>query len=355
MYILGISGFYHNSAACLLKTGNIIAAAEEERFNRIKHSSGLPIKTIEFCLEAAEIDFNQIDYIVYYGGYLQAILGGIKDLFKINQHLLNIIKIIIFHLYMLVSYEVEKFRMLEKFKSLKPKLSYINHHFAHAASAFFVSPYESAAILINDAGVGTSFFIGEKNKIRKINEINSSHSIAFLYSSITDYLGFTVNNDEYKVMGLASYGSLPFYNEFKKIIKFNSHGNYEINLSYFIFHKTGRAINSVSKKFIEKFGLPRNPGEPIAQRHKDIAAALQKITEEVIMHLVDYLYDITKLENLCIAGGVGLNSVVNGKILKQSKFKNIFIQPSSHDAGCAIGCAYYVYHQILGNPRKYVM
>ncbi|MFC1571222.1 carbamoyltransferase [Candidatus Margulisiibacteriota bacterium] len=361
MYILGISGFYHDSAACLIKDGEIIAAAEEERFNRKKHTAGLPINAIKYCLEHGKITLNEIDYIGYYMKHGKLISYYIKDMMFFKRPLNNSLQLIAYSIYLAISLEIEKHLCFkEKLGGNKntPKIIAIDHHLSHAAGAFFVSPFESSAILIIDLkgeSAATSFYLGKKNKVIKTKNIDFPHSLGVLYASITDYLGFIPVNDEYKIMGLASYGKLDLHNEFEKIVHLKPKGEYAIDLSYFNFHETGRFFNAVSNKFINIFGPPRRPNESISQHHKDIAACLQKLTEETILHMINYLHSTTNENNLCIAGGVGLNSVANGKILKQSKFKNIFVQPSAHDAGCAVGCAYYLYNQVLGKPRNHIM
>jgi len=358
MYILGIGGFYHDAAACLIKDGEIVAVAEEERFNRKKHSSGVPVNAIEFCLKKASINISQVDHVAYYFNKWGIFLNSIKDAFLLRRRVLDALKVPAFNLYMMASLEVDKIKASDKLGFPFPKMVYIDHHQAHAASAYFVSPYDNAAILILDLmgeSASTSLLIGKGNQISKLKEIKYPHSIGLLYASITDYLGFKVCNDEYKVMGLASFGDMSLYDEFRKIVRLKPGGEYEIDLKYFTFHKTGRSIRSVSELFISKYGLPRKHGEIITQHHKNIAAALQKLTEEIVLNLTEYLYRTVNVDNLCIAGGVGLNSVANGRILKQGLFKNIYIQPSSHDAGCAIGCAYYVYNQMQGNKKKFIM
>ncbi len=352
MYVLGISCFYHDAAACLLKDGEVIAAAEEERFTRKKHDNEFPLNAIKYCLKEANISISDVDYVGFYEKPLikfERILQSNLDGFP-NSYLAFYKAI--------PSWLTEKLRVpsvVRKKIKYKGNVLFVDHHMSHAASAFLVSPYKKAAILTVD-GVGewatTTVGYGEDNKIKIFKEIHFPHSIGLLYSAVTVFLGFKANNDEYKVMGLASYGKPKYYDNFKKILKLKEDGSFELDMSYFTYHHTMR---SFSKKFVKEFGEPRKYESVITQRDKDIAASLQKITEEAIVNLAKHAYELTKVENLCIAGGVGLNCVANSKILKETKFKNVFIQPAAGDSGGAIGVATYIYNVILKHPRKYEM
>ncbi len=352
MYILGISCYYHDAAACLIKDGKIIAAAEEERFTRKKHDISFPINAIRFCLKEAGITGDKLDYVAFYekpllkferilAQHLQAFPVSFPTFFRTIPGWLN-----------------EKLRIprtLKKQLGYKGDILYIEHHLSHAASAFLVSPFNEAAIMTID-GVGewatTTMGYAKGNDITLEEEMNFPHSLGLLYSAFTAYLGFKVNNDEYKVMGLAAYGKPVYYGKFKKIVTLLDDGSYKLDMSYFVYHYKERMPG---KKLIGLFGPPRKPGSEMSQQYKDIAASLQKVTEEVIYHLLNHLYKKTKCENLCMAGGVCLNSSANGKIKKNTPFKNVFIQPAASDAGASLGAAFYAYNTILGKKRDCVM
>ncbi len=356
MYILGISCYYHDSAAALLKDGNIIAAAEEERFTRKKHDQTFPINAIAFCLEKAQITFDQIEYIAFYE----------KPILKFERLLMQHIAMFPFSYWSfykaMPNWIVEKLRVpttiRKKLKYSKLKFKgetlFIEHHMAHAASSYLVSPYDEAAILTVD-GVGewttTACGFAKNNEITLSEKIDFPHSLGLLYSAVTAYLGFKVNNDEYKVMGLAPYGKPAYYEQMKKLIDVKEDGSYALDMNYFTYHYK---LKSISQKFIEEFGPARKPESQLEQQHKDMAASVQKMTEQVMFQMLNHLYNKTKCKNLCIAGGVALNSVANGKITKNTPFENIFIQPAASDAGTALGAALYVWHTILGNKREYI-
>tara|TARA_Y100000310_G_scaffold100506_2_gene98368 strand:+ start:6357 stop:8120 length:1764 start_codon:yes stop_codon:yes gene_type:complete len=356
-YILGISCFYHDSAAALLKDGKIVAAAEEERFSRKKHDSSFPEQAIKYCLESQGITINELSHVGFYE----------KPLLKfervLSQHLQSFPKSWKTFLSSMPSWLTEKLRIM---KIIKKKLQYkgdvhfIEHHLAHAAAAYLVSPYKKAAIVTVD-GVGewttSSYGIGEGNEIHLEKEIQFPSSLGLLYSTVTAYLGFSVNNSEYKVMGMAAYGNMnkktnPYYEKLKKVLEVKEDGSYRFDMSYFIFHYANKMP---SKKFCTLLGGKIRKGETeITQRHKDIAAGLQLLLEDVMTKILKHVYKKTKCDNLVFAGGVGLNSVYNGKILKETPFKNIWGQPNATDGGSSIGVASYIYHSILGNARNYV-
>lgn len=352
MNILGISCFYHDSAACLIKDGIVIAAAEEERFTRKKHDTDFPINAINYCLKEGNINVEQINYIAFYE----------KPLMKferlLSQHLEMFPKSLWSFYKALPSWLDEKLRVpsvIRKKLKYKGEMLFIEHHLAHAASAFLVSPYEEAAILTVD-GVGewatASYGYGKGNEISLLKELRFPDSVGLLYSTVTAHLGFSVNNSEYKVMGLSPYGKPVYYDKFKKIVDIKEDGSIEFDMDYFDYHYK---LTMPSKKFIDEFGPIRKPSEGVAQKHKDIAASLQKITEEIIFKMLNHIYKETRMENLCMAGGVALNSVANGKITKNTPFKNVWIQPAASDAGTSLGAAAYIYNAILGNKRNYVM
>ncbi len=354
MYILGISCYYHDSAAALLRDGVIVAAAEEERFSRKKHDNSFPTKAIEYCLSSQRISIKDISYIGFYE----------KPLLKferlLSQHLEMFPRSIKTFLSSTPKWLTEKLRLP---RTLKKKLNYrgtvffINHHLAHAASSFLVSPFEKAAILTVD-GVGewttTAYGMGEGINITLDQEIRFPHSLGLLYSTITGYLGFSVNNSEYKVMGLSPYGNMnpatnQFYHKLKQVIDIKEDGSYRFDMRYFMYHFGDRMP---SQKLCFLLGGPvRRPETELTQRHKDIAAALQLIVEEVMTKMLKHLHRVAKCDALVLGGGVALNSVYNGKILQKTPFRKIWIQPNATDGGNSIGAASYVYHTILGHPR----
>jgi len=352
MYVLGISCFYHDASAALLKDGKIIAAAEEERFTRKKHDISFPINAINWCLKYANITINDLDYV---GFYEKPILKFER---LISQHLEMFPKSFFVFIKSTPTWINEKLRIqsiVKKKLKYKGSILFVNHHLAHAASSFLVSPFKESAILTVD-GVGewetTTLGYGIDNKIELKQTIDFPHSLGLLYSTVTAHLGFSVNNSEYKVMGLAPYGKPVYYDKFKKLLDIKDDGSYQLDMSYFIYHYKMRMP---SKKFLNEFGPIRKPEEEVTQHHKDIAASLQKITEECIFKMLNHLYKETKSKNICLAGGVALNSVANGKILKNTNFKNIYIQPAAGDAGTSIGVAHYIYNIILKNKRNFIL
>ncbi|PIN98975.1 MAG: hypothetical protein COT90_01755 [Candidatus Diapherotrites archaeon CG10_big_fil_rev_8_21_14_0_10_31_34] len=357
-YVLGISCYYHDSSAALLKDGTIVAAAEEERFTRIKHDSSFPMNAIEYCLKQENITIKEINFIGFYEKPLikyERILSQIIETFPLS------LKIFLKNM---PSWLTEKLKVVETIKKklkYKGNIFFIEHHLAHAASCFLVSPFEKAAIFTID-GVGewttTSYGTGNKNQIHLMKEIKFPNSIGLLYSTITGYLGFKVNNSEFKVMGLSAFGNTdkktnPYYKKLEKVIEIKEDGSYKLNLDYFSFHYADKMPSKKLCKLLD--GKIRKPGTELTEKHKDIAAALQLITEEVITKILNQVYNETKCENIVLAGGVALNSVSNGKILKNTQFKNIWIQPAASDAGTSIGTANYIFNSILGNKRNYEM
>lgn len=358
MKVLGISAFYHDSAAAIVVDGKIIAAAQEERFTRKKHDSNFPKKAIEFCLQEAQLRADEIDYVVFYEKpfvkferlletYLAVAPRGFSS-FKASFPIW--IKEKLF----------QKDLICKELKGFAPdvqwsnKLLFSEHHLSHAASAFFPSPFEEAVVLTMD-GVGewatTSIAIGRGRKLEVVKEIHFPHSIGLLYSAFTYYLGFKVNSGEYKVMGLAPYGR-PIYNDIilKNLLDLKEDGSFNLNLDYFDYCGGLRMTNS---KFSQLFGLPiRGSEDLLTQKHMDIAASLQAVLEEVVLKLTRHIQKETGINNICLAGGVALNCVANGKVLRDGKFKNIWIQPAAGDAGGAIGAALGAYHIFLEKDRK---
>lgn len=349
MYLLGLACFYHDSSATIIKDGRMIGAAQEERWTRKKHDISFPINAIKYCLIEAGITMKDIDCIAFYE----------KPLLKfdrlLSSHLEMFPKSLKTFVQAMPSWVKEKLRLstlLRKRCGYKGEVCFVEHHLAHAAGSFFVSPFKEAAILTTD-GVGewatTTLGIGSANKIKILKEIHFPHSLGLLYSTVTGYLGFKVNNDEYKIMGLSPYGQPIYYEHFKKIIDVKEDGSYRQDMRYFAYHYKERMHN---RKFVELFGPERKKEAPLEQRHKDIAASLQKIVEEVYFKMLKHLYELTETENLCISGGIALNGVANGKITKQTPFKNVYVPPAPSDAGSSHGAALAVWHMGLENKQR---
>ena len=357
--ILGISAFYHDSAAALLIDGKIIAAAQEERFTRKKHDPSYPYNSIKYVLEEANLKLNEIDQIVFYekpflkferlletylafapkgfANFLMAMPIWLREKLFQKKFIFDQLK-----------------RNDQKFDDIN-KISFSEHHFSHAASAFYPSSFNEAVILTLD-GVGewatSTLAIGKKNKISIIKEIHFPHSIGLLYSAFTYYTGFKVNSGEYKVMGLAPYGQ-PKYSDLilRELIDVKEDGSFRLNMKYFDF-ATG--LTMTNEKFSKLFGEKvRDPDkELLTQFHMDIAASIQDVTEKIVLKLVSNIQKETQIKNLCLAGGVALNCVANGKIIKNKIFDNIWIQPASGDAGGSLGAALAFWHQELSKPRE---
>ncbi len=341
MYILGISSYYHDSAAALIKDGEVIAAANEERFSRIKHDNSFPINAINFCLDFAGISSNEIDQIAYYE----------KPLLKFERILTTFIATYPYSILPFIKtvpeWLGEKISVESKIKKhlgFKKKLIFVSHHISHASASYYPSPFNKAAILTID-GVGeyqtTTLSDAKDTKINPISEINFPNSIGLLYSTFTAFLGFRVNDDEYKVMGMSAYGNPIYKEKIYKLINVNKDGSYMLDLSYFKYRES---FKMWSDKFESLFGRPRNG--KLTQKHKDIAASLQAVTEEVYFKILNHLWDVTRLDSVCIGGGFALNSLANGKIFKNTPFKNVYIFGPAGDDGCAIGAALYAQYSI---------
>ena len=352
MNILGISCHYHDSAAALVNDGKVVAAAQEERFNRKKNSLDFPIQAINFCLQSADLTVYDIDYIAFYEKpylkFQRVVLDHLKSFpFSINNFLREMPHWLDDRLIIPI--------ILKKEMCYEKEVFFIKHHLAHAASAFFSSPFKEAAIITAD-GVGewatTTIGKGKDNEIQVSKELHYPDSLGLLYSAITTYLGFKANSGEGKVMALADYGEPVFLDKFKEIINIKKDGSFKINQKYFGFNKGSKMY---SNKFIKIFGKPRLPETEIEQIHYDIAASLQRIIEEILIVISRDVHKKTALKNLCLAGGTFLNCVANSKILEETSFKNIFIQPAAGDSGGAVGAALYVYHSLLKKRREYVM
>ncbi|MES2676848.1 MAG: carbamoyltransferase [Pseudomonadota bacterium] len=376
MYIIGISCFYHDSAACLIKGEKIIAAAQEERFTRKKHDSAFPKKAIEYCLKEAGITLDEVSYIGFYDkpflkferlletylseapsgfrSFLMAIPVWLKEKLFLKDTLIK--EFLALNIASNPDFNPEDKKQIKELKQkISDKLLFGEHHGSHAASAFYPSPFESAAILNMD-GVGewvtTSICYGDKNQIKFLKEIRFPHSLGLLYSAFTYYTGFKVNSGEYKLMGLAPYGT-PKYADLirNNLIDVKEDGSFKLDMSYFNY-ATG--LTMTNSKFHNLFGRnPRKKESEISEFEMDIAASIQAVTEEIVIKLAKTAAKITGSKNLCLSGGVALNCVANGKILQENIFENIFIQPASGDAGGALGVAFAAYHQHLNNARSY--
>ena len=359
MYILGISAFYHDSAACLLKDGEIVAAAQEERFTRKKHDQSFPNNAIKYCLEQLNISASQIDNVVFYEKpfvkferLLETYLAFAPRGFRSFAKAMPIwIKDKLFQKSALIN---ELKATLDEDINWKERLLFSEHHLSHAASAFYPSPFESAAVLTLD-GVGewttTSLAVGKGSELKVLKEIHFPHSLGLLYSAFTYYTGFKVNSGEYKIMGLAPYGEPRFADLIKeKLISVAEDGSFKLDMSYFNY-ATG--LTMTNKKFNILFGgPPRSPETELTQREMDLAASIQKVTEDIVIKLAKGISKETGEKNLCLAGGVALNCVVNGILLRKRIFDNVWIQPAAGDAGGALGAALSIWYLHHNKKRK---
>lgn len=358
MFVLGISAFYHDSAAALLRDGEIIAAAQEERFTRKKHDADFPANAIEYCLKEAGITLEQVDYVAFYDKpflkferLLETYLSFAPRGF---QSFRMAIPIWLREKLFLKDLLVKELRRRSPGCDWSDRLRFSEHHLSHAASAFFPSPFEKAAVLTMD-GVGewatTSLAIGDGNKLEVVKEIHFPHSLGLLYSAFTYYTGFKVNSGEYKVMGLAPYGEPKYAQKiFDHLIDLKPDGSFRLDQSYFNY-STG--LTMTSEKFHDLFGgPPRKAEDKLEQYHMDLAASIQAVTEEVVLRLARSIRQETGVGNLCLAGGVALNCVANGKVLRDGCFENIWIQPAAGDAGGALGAALAVHHLHQGHERR---
>ncbi len=350
--ILGLSAFYHDSAACLVVDGDIVAAAQEERFSRKKHDERFPKLAVEYCLSEAGLTPDKLDYVAFYdkpllkfdrlletylgfaprgfGSFVKAMPVWLKDKLYLPR------------------------TMRRELPGYKKRFVFTEHHESHAASAFFPSPFERAAVLTVD-GVGewatASIGVGEGNRLRLTHEMHFPHSPGLLYSAFTYFCGFKVNSGEYKLMGLAPYGE-PKYADLirEKLIDLKEDGSFRMDQTYFNYCQ---GLTMTSSKFGKLFGgPPRQPETPLTQREMDLAASVQVVTEEILLRMSRHVHTLTGEKNLCLAGGVALNCVANGRILRESPFEDLWIQPAAGDAGGALGAALFVWHQLLGKSRQ---
>ncbi len=360
MYILGLNYFpAHDTAVCLIKDGKLIGFIEEERLNRQKHTRELPFKSIDYLLSKQGISMQNIGCVAVSNRYsFETFINRIFYAFHFN--VFNVHRILIGHIRNYLQFR-RRVKHLKNRYQYKGKIIFVDHHTAHLCSAFLSSPFKKSAVVSID-GSGLQFSsklaIGKDNRLKELDAIKLPHSIGLLYLKVTDYLGFKEYGSEGKVMGLASYGSSEkYYRIFKDIVKLKKNGKYKLNMRYFKYDPQGLIMGGkfeLSDYFYKKFGPARNPKKPLTKRHKNIAASLQKTTEEAIFHLLNHSYHKTKSENICLAGGVIMNSVANGKIRKETPFKNIYIPPVPYDAGNAIGAAFYIWNHLLNKPRLYV-
>lgn len=350
MNILGISAFYHDSAVSLVQDGKIIFAAQEERFTRKKHDFSFPKSAIDYCLQSSGLKVKDIDYVAFYD----------KPFLKFERILMTYltyaplgVRSFIKAMPLWIKQKIWTKEFIKKELGFEGNIVFPEHHESHAASAFFPSPFQEAAFLTID-GVGewatTSYGIGKGNQINILSEIHFPHSLGLLYSAFTYYTGFKVNSGEYKVMGLAPYGK-PKYKDliFSELMDLKEDGSFKLNMKYFNYCV---GLTMTNRKFGKLFGgPPRKPESLLTQRDMDIASSIQEVTEEVMLRIARHIHKETGQRNLCLAGGVALNCVSNGKILREGPFENIWIQPSAGDAGGALGAALFVWYQYLENSR----
>lgn len=379
MHILGVSCYYHDAAAALLRDGILVAAAEEERFSRKKHDYGFPARAIRFCLEQAGISGRDLDYVVFYE----------KPFVKFDRILMTCMATYprshgVFRESMITWFKDKLWvkRLLQSELGVPGnKVLFVDHHASHAASAFFCSPFTEAATLTFD-GVGewatatvgraeAAWANGRRNDLRITQEMHFPHSLGLFYSAFTAFLGFEVNDGEYKVMGMAPYGEPRYLDKVYKVIQVNDDGSFQLNMDYFCFHQS--LDRTYNMRFEEVFGPPRDPRSDFVtaasedggaadpetirrnQYYADLAASVQRVTEEIVLKMARHAYAQTGLKTVCLAGGVALNSVANGRLVREGPFEEVFIQPAAGDSGGALGAALYVHHVLLGKPRVFTM
>jgi carbamoyltransferase len=351
-YVLGLSCFYHDSAAALLKDGVVIAAGQEERFSRKRHDSGFPEKAIQYVLHEAGIKPEQLDAVGFYDKPLlkfERMLSTYVATFPRSFGSFRKAMPVWLHEKLWVPSIIRK-----ELKPYKGPILFAEHHMSHAASCFLPSPYDEAAILTVD-GVGewatASFGVGRGSDITLFKEIRFPHSLGLLYSAFTYYLGFKVNSAEYKVMGLAPYGKpVHFERIMKEMVHLNEDGSFKLNMKYFSYDYGLRMTNGAFDEFFG--GPPRKPETWMAEREFDIAASVQKVCEEVVLKMVRHLHKETGLDRLCMAGGVALNCVANGRVIRETPMKQLWVQPAAGDAGGAVGVAHYIYNTLHKRPRS---
>ena len=364
MYILGINAYHGDSAACLVADGKLVAALEEERIRRIKHWAGFPTEAIRFCLDHAGLKLSEIDHVAI-GRNPSAHLHK-KILFSlqrrpsftaIRDRLANMGKVRDLKRVLAEQLELDP-------SAIRAEMHNVEHHRAHMASSFFLSPFDQAACMTIDGFgdfVSTMFGAGQGNDLKVEQWVQFPHSMGLFYTACTQYIGFTSYGDEYKVMGLAPYGEPEFVDAFREIIPLRDAGRFELNLDYFLHHSRGVDMQwengypemgpVYSQRWVERFGPARSKDDPLEQRHRNLARSLQVIAEEVYFHALNHLAQTTDQPKLCLAGGCAYNSVANGKIFERTPFRETHIHPAAGDAGTAVGAAYWVWHQLLRQPR----
>jgi carbamoyltransferase len=378
MNILGISCYFHDAAAALLRDGTLVAAAEEERFSRVKHDFGFPAGAIRFCLERGALTAGDLDYVAFFEKPFQKFERILQTAFATVPRSSGVFR------QAMTAWLLDKLWVKSRIREATgvpdDRILFVEHHASHAASAFFCSAFDDAALLTVD-GVGewatATTGVGQGTTLRLDEEIRFPHSLGLLYSAFTAFLGFEVNEGEYKVMGMAPYGTPRFVDDVWKVVRLARDGSFALNLEYFSFpYSTTRTF---SRKFEELFGPPRKPETPFFtadmpypayyderppdhgerarenQHYADLAASIQVVTEEVLLHMARALHARTGATRLCMAGGVALNSVANARILRETPFTDLYIQPAAGDSGAALGAALYVQHHVLGQPRTFVM
>ena len=368
MIILGINAFHADASACVVRDGQLIAAAEEERFTRVKHWAGCPIQAIEYCLLEAKVSMSDIDHIAVNRDPQAHLIDKALYTFvkrpnwsAVRDRLRNAGKV---HDIRAAICEAKGI----KTDALKAQLHHVEHHRAHLGSAFLVSRYEEAAVASIDGFgdfVSTMVAQGKGTKLTVLQSLLFPHSLGLFYLALTQYLGFPSYGDEYKVMGLAAYGEPEYLDVFRKMVRLKNKGRFELNLDYFLHHSAGvsmtwdggsPAIDRVySDELLLLLGPARTKEEPVTQRHMNVAASLQAMYEEAAFHVLNDLYDRTQLRSLCLAGGCALNSVANGKLSDRTPFERLYVPPIAGDAGGAVGAAYVVWHQTMGQRRSFVM
>jgi carbamoyltransferase len=367
MYVLGINAYHGDASAALVGDGTLIAAAEEERFTRVKHQAGFPTRAIRYCLEAAGIGPQELGHVAisrnpsaHLHRKILFALSRRPSLGLIRDRLANAARV--GDVQSVLSKELGVAR-----EEIKADFHRVEHHCSHMASAFLVSPFETAACLSIDGFgdfVSAMWGVGQGGAIKTLGHVAFPHSLGIFYTAVTQYLGFPKYGDEYKVMGLAPYGEPEYLEDFRRIVRAGPQG-FRLDLDYFLHHSDGVAMTwdegepvlgrVYSDAFAKRFGPPRQPGDPLERRHENLAASLQALTEEVYFHLLHRLHAATGLRRLCLAGGVVFNSVANGKIAERTPFEEAYIQPAAGDAGTALGAAFSVWHQTLGQPRAFEM
>jgi carbamoyltransferase len=380
MIILGINAYHADAAACILRDGKLVAAAEEERFRRIKHWAGFPTEAIRYCLSEAGVSIDDVDHIAisrdpsahfikkaWFAIRHRPKLSFLKDRLRNRSRVRDIMSELTPHSSRSITLKSPN-RSESIGAAPHAKLHYVEHHRAHMASSFFVSPFEEAAVISVDAlgdFASTMWGKGEGGRLEVGGKILFPHSLGFLYTAATQYLGFPKYGDEYKVMGLAAYGEPEFLDAFRKVIRLKKEGGFELELAYFRHHSDSVSMSweggepvigpLYSERWTRLFGPPRRPDDALGKREENIAASLQGIFEEAYFGLINRLHERTGSRRLCLAGGCAMNSVANGKIFDRTPFEEVYIQSAAGDGGTAIGSAFYVWNQVLNRPRSFVM